>query len=103
MRVISRRALRELWIVHPQARTPLAAWCRVLESTDFGDFNAIRSTLGSADYVAPYTVFDVGGNKYRVITVTHYNRKRVYIRHVFTHEEYDRWCAQIRKSKRREL
>lgn len=102
MRVISRRALRDFWTIHPMARNPLAAWFRVLESTECGDFNAIRTIFGRADYVAPYTVFDVGGNKFRVITVIHYNRKRVYIRHVLTHQEYDRWCAQIRNAKRRE-
>src|SRR5262245_39446892 len=102
MRVISRRALREFWVIHPMARNPLAAWFRVLETTDFADFNAIKATFRTADYVAPCTVFDIGGNKFRVITVIHYNRKRVYIRHVFTHQEYDRGCAQVRNAKRRE-
>ena len=100
MRVISRRALRGFWENNPPAKDPLAAWFRVLESSDFAEFNAIKRTFGSADYLAPYTIFDVGGNKYRVITVIHYNRKRVYIRHVFTHQEYDRWSDQMRKTKR---
>jgi mRNA interferase HigB len=42
----------------------------------------------------------VGGNKYRVITAIHYNRRRVFIRHVFTHSEYDEWSDEVRKTKR---
>lgn len=44
----------------------------------------------SADKVGKFTVFDIGGNKYRLIAAIHYNRKKVYIRHVLTHAEYDR-------------
>ncbi len=100
MHVISRRALREFWERHPPAKTPLAAWFRILESGSFADFNAIKRAFGAADYLAPYTIFDVGGNKYRVIAVIHYNRQRVYVRYVFTHPEYDTWSTQIRRAKR---
>ena len=101
MRVISRRALREFWELHPPAKGPLAAWFRLMRSAVFADFNAIRKTFAAADYVVPYTVFDIGGNRYRVITVIHYNRRRVYIRHVLTHAEYDRWSDDRRKRKKR--
>jgi mRNA interferase HigB len=101
VRVISRRALREFWERHPSAREPLSAWFRLMESTHFSEFGAIKRTFGAADYVAPYTVFDTGGNKYRLIVVIHYNRRRVYVRHVFTHAEYDDWSDGMRKGKRR--
>lgn len=101
MRVISRRALRDFWEIHPQAKAPLCAWFRVMEHGAFADFNALKTTFGAADYLAPYTIFDVGGNKFRVIAVMHYHRGRIYIRHVFTHADYDRWCDEIRKSRRR--
>jgi mRNA interferase HigB len=100
MRVISRRALRDFWEIHPQAKIPLCAWYRVMERGVFPDFNALKATFGAADYVAPYTIFDVGGSRFRVIAVMHYARGRVYIRHVFTHTDYDRWCDEIRKSRR---
>lgn len=100
MRVISRRALREFWERHPPAQRPLAIWFRVLESSDFADFSSIKRAFGAADYLAPFTIFDVGGNKYRIITVIHYDRRRVFIRHVFTHSEYDRWSDEMRKTKR---
>jgi mRNA interferase HigB len=75
---------RESWNLHPASKDALAAWYRVMRCAVFANFLEIRRTLGSADYVAPYTIFNVGGNKYRVITVIHYNRRRVYIRHVAT-------------------
>jgi mRNA interferase HigB len=100
MRVISRRALREFWESHSAAKEPLAAWFRLMETSDFGDFNQVRKTFGAADYLAPFTIFDVGGNKFRVIAVIHYNRQCAYVRHVFTHSEYDHWSETMRKTKR---
>jgi mRNA interferase HigB len=46
--------------------------------------------FASADNVEGLTVFDIGGNKFRLITSIHYNRRKVYIRAVLTHAEYDR-------------
>src|SRR5882757_5151935 len=82
MRIISRKALREFWKIHPVAESPLVAWFRIVKLGKFADFNAIKRTFGAADYVAPFTIFDIGGNKFRVITAIHYNRQRLYIRHV---------------------
>ncbi len=96
MHVISKRALREFWEVHPLAKESLAAWHRLMERGDYADFNAVRRTFAAADYVAPCTVFDVGGNKYRIVAVIHYNRKRVHVRHVFTHSDYDDWSDRQR-------
>jgi len=101
MRVISRRPLREFWLIHPPAENPLKGWFRVLETGNFGDFNALRTTFGAVDYVAPFTIFDVGGNKYRVVAIVHYGRKRLYVKHVFTHAEYDRWSDDMRNARRR--
>jgi mRNA interferase HigB len=102
MRVISRRALREFWEIHPQPEAPLAAWFRIMEHGNFSAFNSIKTTFGAADYVAPYTIFDVGGNKFRVVAVIHYDRRRVYVRHVFTHADYDEWSGEMRKSSKRD-
>ena len=61
-----------------------------MSSTDFGSFAAIKRVFGSVDKVGKFTVFDIGGNKFRLIAAIHYNRKKVYIRHVLTHAAYDR-------------
>jgi mRNA interferase HigB len=61
-----------------------------MEREIFSDFNALRDTFPSADYVDGLTVFNIGGNKYRLIASIHYNRRKVYIRNVLTHADYDR-------------
>ncbi len=97
MHVISRKALSEFWLKHPPARTLLAAWHKAMEAAEFTDFAAVRRSFRSADKVGQYVVFDV--NRFRVITVIHFNRGRLYIRHVFTHGEYDRWSDKLRRGK----
>ena len=89
MHVIAKPALIEFWNEHPDARIPLSTWYRLMQGEDFGDFAALRRVFASADYVQGLTVFDIGGNKYRLVASIHYNRKKVYIRNVLTHAEYD--------------
>lgn len=66
---------------------------RELKTTSFP---ALCQTFGSADYVSGITVFDVGGNRYRIAAVIHYDKQRLYVRQVMTHAEYDRndWRKQ---------
>jgi len=89
MHIISRKALREFWETHPGSEGPLIRWYTIVRKTDFKDFNELRRTFPSADWVDSLVVFNVGGNKYRLIAAIHFNRGRVYIRHVLTHEDYD--------------
>ena len=49
--------------------------------------------------MAPYTVFDVGGNNYRLVTVVRYRDGKIFVRWVMTHREYDNWCKLYRKGK----
>ena len=79
-----------LWKKHPDAESALQAWYRAMESEVFADFNNLRETFASADYVDGLAVFTIGGNKYRLIAVIHYNRRKVFIRALLTHAEYDR-------------
>lgn len=65
------------------------AWYHTMESNIFTDFNDLRATFASADYVDGLTVFNVGGNKYRLIAAIHYNRRKVFIRAILTHADYD--------------
>lgn len=90
MHVITKPALVAFWVKHPDAQASLQAWYRTMENEVFADFNHLRATFASADYVDGLTVFNIGGNKYRLIAAIHYNRRKVYIRAVLTHAEYDR-------------
>lgn len=69
---------------------PLAVWYALMSKADFGSFAELKKVFGSVDKVGKFTVFDIGGNKYRLIVAIHFNRRKVYIRHVLTHAEYDR-------------
>lgn len=97
MHVISLKALQTFWQLHANAEPPLRHWHRIVEASRFDDFNHVRRVFGSADYVAPYTIFNIGGNNYRLMTVIHYNTGKVFIRWVLTHRAYDDWNKQQRK------
>lgn len=90
MHIITRRRLEDFWQTHPEARSPLEHWFAMMRKTDYASFAALRITFPSADQVHRFTVFNIGGNKFRLIAAIHYNRKKVYVRHVLTHAEYDR-------------
>ena len=68
---------------------PLAVWYAIMARTEFGPFAELKRVFRSVDKVGKFTVFDIAGNKYRLIAAIHFNRKKVYIRHVLTHAEYD--------------
>lgn len=98
MHIISKAMLREFSAVHPEAESKLKDWFRVLEHASANSLNELKRIFPNADYVPKrYTVFNVGGNVYRIVTVIHYNRQRVYIRHVLTHSEYDKWTKDNRR------
>jgi mRNA interferase HigB len=89
MHIISRKALRLFWEQHPDSQTALVRWFKVVRPTKYRNFTELRATFPSADKVGNWIVFNIGGNKYRLITSIHFNRGKVYIRHVLTHQEYD--------------
>jgi mRNA interferase HigB len=90
MHVISQRPLRRFWTAHPGAERPLKQWYRTVKKAEWGSFAEVRATYAHADQVDRFTVFNIGGNKFRLVAVIHYNRGKIYVRHVLTHREYDR-------------
>lgn len=93
MHIITRKRLNDFAERHPDARSGLAHWYREMKRRNFASLADVRAVLPSADRVGKLTVFNIGGNKARLIAAIHYNRRRVYIRAVLTHREYDegRW------------
>jgi mRNA interferase HigB len=89
MHVITRKRLNEFADRHPDARAALAHWYGIVRRHDFGTLAELRRHFPSADQVGKLTVFNIGGNRVRLIAAIHYNRHRVYIRAVLTHAEYD--------------
>jgi len=89
MHVITRKRLNEFARLYPDTRNALAQWYKLIKQTEFSSFVELRELFPSADQVGKLTVFNIGGNKIRLIAAIHYNRKKVYIRAVLTHAEYD--------------
>ncbi|NET02514.1 MAG: type II toxin-antitoxin system HigB family toxin [Sphaerospermopsis sp. SIO1G1] len=89
MHVITRKRLNEFAKLYPDTKNALAQWYQVVKENNFGSFVELRQIFPSADQVGKLTVFNIGGNKVRLIAAIHYNRKKVYIRAVLTHSEYD--------------
>jgi mRNA interferase HigB len=90
MRILSRRRLREYWSAVPAAESPLCDWFTKVRYATWPNFAAVRRTFNSADAVGNCTVFNVGGNRFRVIARIIHAKRRVYILRVMTHVEYDR-------------
>jgi len=90
MHIISRKALKLFWEQHPDSQSALIRWYKIIEKTEFSSFNALRQTFPSADKVGDLTVFNISGNKYRLIASIHFNRNKIYVRHILTHAEYDK-------------
>ncbi len=90
MYVISRKALRQFWEKCPDSESALVRWYKIVEQTNFASFDELRATFPSADQVGDWIVFNIGGNKYRLIASVHFNRSKVHVRHVLTHEQYSR-------------
>ena len=89
MHVISKKKLREFWGKHSKAKSPLEAWYQVAKRAEWENLADVRKTFNTADLVGRFVVFDIGGNKYRLIAVIHFNRGKLFVRHVLTHAEYD--------------
>ena len=73
----------------PETSNALADWYQLMKQNNFDSIAEVRQIFPSADKVGKLTVFNIGGNKIRLIAAIHYNRKKIYIRAVLTHEEYD--------------
>ena len=89
MHPISRRPLKQFWEKHPGAERALRHWIKAVETSGWKNFANVRQLFGIADQVGKFVVFNIRGNKYRLIVVIHYDRQRVYVRHILTHKEYD--------------
>ena len=89
MHVISRKSLRRFWEQFPDSRNPLLCWFKVMSHTRFVSLAELRAAFPTADKVGSWIVFNIAGNKYRLVASMHFNRGKVYVRHVLTHAQYD--------------
>jgi mRNA interferase HigB len=95
MRIIKRGALVEFWERHPDSEGALLHWYGLTKAAQWTNLEDTRKTFPHADAIRvpsgrSITVFNVGGNKYRLICAIHYNHQKVYILRILTHQDYSR-------------
>jgi mRNA interferase HigB len=87
--IISRKKLKEAATRHNDLEAPLDVWFRIAKRASWENLTDVRKIFAGADSVSRSTVFNIKGNRYGLITEINYRFRRVYIRHVLTHAEYD--------------
>jgi mRNA interferase HigB len=88
--------LDDFALTHNQSRKALNSWLQVVRANTWRSLLDVQKIYRSADggVKGEYTVFNIAGNKFRLITVINYERQIVVIKNVFTHAQYDRWNKQ---------
>ena len=90
MRVIAKRTLRQFWEQYPDAQGPLEAWHSETVKAHWKDPQQIKEKFGSASILkGGRVVFNIGGNKYRLVLAMDYRRQACYVKFVGTHRKYD--------------
>lgn len=91
MRVLAKRTLRDFWELNPDSKQQLLVWFREASKADWNNPNEIKSQYTSASILKnSKVVFNICGNKYRLIVEINFTRKWVFIRFIGTHNEYDK-------------
>lgn len=93
MNVITPNALAQFWNEYPEAEQPLRDWLRHVQKAMYHHFADVRADFGSADWVEGFIVFDIGGNKYRLIVRPNFQGRfrSFFVKRIMTHRQYDRW------------
>ncbi|MFW6358208.1 MAG: type II toxin-antitoxin system HigB family toxin [Chroococcales cyanobacterium] len=90
MHIISESRLKQFWTKHANSKSALQAWYKIATQEKWRGIDDVRKTFPSADPVGNLTVFNIGGNNYRLITFIDYNFNKIFIRACLTHAEYDK-------------
>jgi mRNA interferase HigB len=95
MRIIKRAALMRFWSKHPDAKASLEAWYAVVHKAKWTTPMEMKQVYSNADLVGRRTVFNIAGNKYRLIARVNYISQTVFVLHVLTHSDYDKGAWKL--------
>ena len=90
MRIIKRGALVQFWQRHPDSKASLESWYGVVRKASWRTPAEMKMVYLNADLVGRRTVFNIAGNKYRLIARLNYQTQRVFVLYILTHADYDR-------------
>lgn len=91
MRIITESTLNKACEKHPDAESSIRTWKKLVKAQDWNSFIDVKATsVFAPDQVKNFVIFDIGGNKYRLITRINYKAKLIYIRGFLTHAEYSK-------------
>lgn len=91
MVIISKAILREFGLLHPDAAEAINAWYQIVKAADWERLSDVRQAANSVDYVGnDRFVFNIKGNRYRLVVMIFFDIRTVFVRFVGTHSEYDK-------------
>lgn len=90
MRIITKTRLTSFYTKHVSAKPNLLSWYKVSRNAKWKNLVQLKASFPAADLVGKFTVFNISGNRYRLIAYIDYTYQTIFIRHVLTHSEYDR-------------
>ena len=90
MHIISKKRITDFIKLYPDSKTSLLSWYAIANSETFSDFNDLRNWFPHADLVGRRTVFNIGGNKYRMITRVNFVSSKILILKILLHAEYSK-------------
>ena len=90
MRLIAIGTLRDFWTVYPDSEGQLRAWYKALKAAQWKTPHDVKRAFGAASIIGGNrVVFNISGNKYRLVVKMHYNTGIAYVRFIGTHQQYD--------------
>ncbi len=93
MIVVGKKRVLDFMQKYNQSRRVMQSWVQLVEAATWSSLQNLKETCPTADLIkgTNLVVFDIRGDKYRIIARVDYSEQEVQIRHVFTHEHYEEW------------
>jgi mRNA interferase HigB len=90
LHVISKSAWRQAVAANGSLKAAIGGWHKIASAASWRSMADVRKVYPTADFVDPYTVFNIKGNAYRLVVKIEYRWKMIFVKHLLTHAEYDR-------------
>jgi mRNA interferase HigB len=88
--IISQKKIKEAAIKYPESSNALLSWFKLLRSSTPTNFSEMKGLVNSVDKAGEYHIFNIGGNKLRLIALVDYRFRKIFIRDILSHAEYDK-------------